>query len=142
WAVGDRSVDLARRGGRCNRRVGVRDRSTQRNRKFADSSLEGDGFELPVPRAKYVRGKTSPLGRIRPNCRSTLLELKLGPVDIPELLQRVRAQRKAEARPVRGMHHAVRAYVEGLVEEIPHHRHVALRNLKDVAVRGYHRNVQ
>ena len=25
-----------------------------------DSLLEETGFELPVPRAKYVRGKTSP----------------------------------------------------------------------------------
>src|ERR1700757_791125 len=81
------------------------------------------------------------LGRRRPNCLSTLLELKLGPLEIPELLQRIRAQRKAEARPVRGMHHAVRAYVEGLVEELPHHWHVALCNLKDMAVGGCHRNV-
>src|SRR6476661_3391752 len=39
------------------------------------------------------------------------------------------------------MHHAVRAYVEWLVEQLPHHRHVALGYLEDVAVGGGHRDV-
>src|SRR5438105_1251372 len=39
------------------------------------------------------------------------------------------------------MHHAVRADIERLVEELPHHRHVALAHLEDVAVGGGHRNV-
>jgi len=39
------------------------------------------------------------------------------------------------------MHDAVGTNVEGLVEELPHHRHPALAHLEDVAVRGCHRDV-
>src|SRR6516162_10720589 len=39
------------------------------------------------------------------------------------------------------MHNAVRTDVERLVEELPHHRHPALADLKNVAVRGCHRDV-
>jgi hypothetical protein len=57
-------------------------------------------------------------------------------LDVPEPLQRIRAQGETEARPVRRMHHAVRTDVEWLVEELPHHRHVALAHLENVAVGG------
>jgi hypothetical protein len=40
------------------------------------------------------------------------LELILRAVDVPEPLQRIRAQSETEARPVRHMHHAVRTDVE------------------------------
>src|SRR5712691_7589108 len=69
------------------------------------------------------------------------LELILRAVDVPEPLQRIRAQGETEAGPVRRMHHAVRTDVEWLVEELPHHRHVALAHLENVAVGGCHRNV-
>ena len=69
------------------------------------------------------------------------LKLKLGPVDIPEPLQHVRTQCEAESRSVRSMHHAVRTDVERLVKELPHHRHVALGYLQDVAVGCRHRDV-
>src|ERR1700726_1407241 len=69
------------------------------------------------------------------------LELIFRPVDVPEPPQRIRAQGEAEAGPVRRMHHAIRTDVEWLVEELPHHRHVALAHLENVAVGGCHRNV-
>src|SRR6185503_2437392 len=78
---------------------------------------------------------------VRGDPPTRLLELEFGPVDIAEPLQCVRAQREAESRSVRSMHHAVRAYVELLVEEVPHHRHVALRDLENVAVGGCHCDV-
>ena len=67
------------------------------------------------------------------------LELILRAVDVPEPLQRIRAQGETEAAAVRRMHHAVRTDVEWLVEELPHHRHVALAHLENVAVGGCHR---
>jgi len=69
------------------------------------------------------------------------LELILGAVDVPELLQRVPTQGETEARAIGRMHHAVRTDVEWLVEELPHHRHPALAYLKDVAIGGGHRDV-
>src|SRR5260370_15292381 len=69
------------------------------------------------------------------------LELIFRAVDVPEPLQRIRAQGEPEARPVGRMHHAVRTDVERLVEELPHHRHVALAYLEDVAIGGCHRDV-
>ena len=39
------------------------------------------------------------------------------------------------------MHNAVRTDVECLVEELPHHRHVALADFENVAVGGCHRDV-
>src|SRR5712671_4427178 len=69
------------------------------------------------------------------------LELILRAVDVPEPLQRIRAQGETEAGQVRRMHHAVRTDVEWLVEELPHHRHVALAHLENVAVGSCHRNV-
>src|SRR6516162_5372669 len=69
------------------------------------------------------------------------LELILGAVDVPEPLQRIRAQGETEAGPVGRMNHAVRTDVERRVEELPHHRHPALADLKNVAVRGCHRDV-
>src|ERR1700736_1300725 len=69
------------------------------------------------------------------------LELILRAVGVPEPLQRIRAQGETEAGLVGRMHHAVRADVEWLVEELPHHRHIALAHLENVAVGGCHRNV-
>ena len=47
------------------------------------------------------------------------LELILRAVDVPEPLQRIRAQGETEARPVRRIHHAVRTDVEWLVKSSP-----------------------
>ena len=69
------------------------------------------------------------------------LELILGAVDVPEPLQRIRAQRETEAGPVGRMNHAVRTDVERLVEELPHHRHPALADLENVAVGACHHDV-
>src|SRR6516164_1635468 len=62
-------------------------------------------------------------------------------VDVPEPLQRIRTQGETEAGPVRRMHHAVQTDVEWLVEELPHHGHVPLAHLENVAVGGCHRHV-
>ena len=80
-------------------------------------------------------------------CGSTLagnitpLELILGAVDVSEPLQRICAQGETETGSVGRMHHAVPTDVERLVKELPHHRHVALAHLEDVAVGGRHRDV-
>ena len=66
------------------------------------------------------------------------LELELRPIDVFETLQRIGTQREPETRPVRGVHGSVRANIERFVEQLPHHRHVALRHLEDVAVGGCH----
>src|SRR5690348_12101335 len=39
------------------------------------------------------------------------------------------------------MHHAVGTNVEWFVEQVPHHRHIALRHLENMAVRSGHRDV-
>jgi pimeloyl-ACP methyl ester carboxylesterase len=64
------------------------------------------------------------------------LELVLRAVDVPEPLQRIRTQGETEALSVGRMHHPVRTDVEWLVEELPHHRHVALAHLENVGQFG------
>src|SRR6266403_632968 len=77
--------------------------------------------------SRFCRGWGRGLPPATPTCNSVSgrqhkpLKLILRAVDIPEPFQRIRAQSETEARPVRRMHHAVRAYVEWLVEELPHH---------------------
>src|ERR1700756_4392094 len=69
------AIDMERRsalGNRparhCDRRRGLlRDPhgNRERNRKFVDSPLEGNGFELPVPRALRPRFRDFALARLR-----------------------------------------------------------------------------
>src|SRR6516165_3792866 len=77
--------------------------------------------------------------RMRP--RHNWLELIRRAVDVSEPLQRIRPQGETEARPVRRVHRAVLTDVEGLVEELPHHRPPALADFENVAVGRGHRDV-
>src|SRR5215470_17041045 len=74
-------------------------------------------------------------------CGSNVLEGVLGPLDVLEALAVVSPQRKAESWPVRRVHRAIRPDVERLVEELPHHRHVALAYFQDVTTGCRHGDV-
>src|SRR5579859_2045609 len=65
-------------------------------------------------------------------------ELEFGAVDVSKSFQRIRPQSKAKPGPVWGVHHPVRPDVKRLVEQFPHHRHVALCHLEDVAIGSGH----
>src|SRR5208283_5577984 len=127
--------------------TGFRQSFRYRSVKWPDAGAPGRSHDRE-DRALYQH-LTDAVGRHRPHRHSTAsragnimpLELIFRPVDVPEPLQRIRAQGETEAPPVRRMDHAVRTNVEWLVEELPHHRHVALAHLKNVAVGGCHRNV-
>src|SRR5262249_1337833 len=69
------------------------------------------------------------------------LEGVLRPFDVLEALEVVRAQGKAESRAIRRVHRAIRPDVERLVEELPHHRHVALAYFQDVTIGCGHGDV-
>src|SRR5215470_19619650 len=58
-----------------------------------------------------------------------------------EALQRLRAQREAQAGSLWGVHSTVRSDIERLIEQFPHHRHVALAHLQDMTVRRGHGHV-
>src|SRR5215510_12556753 len=80
-------------------------------------------------------------GRYRDRVHYVGLELKLGPIDIAETVEGIGPKGKPKAGSVGGMHGAIRTDVKGLVKELPHHRHVALRDFEDVAVGGRHGDV-
>src|SRR3989442_13059888 len=62
-------------------------------------------------------------------------------INVFEALQRLWAQREAQARSVRRVYGPVRPDVERLVEQFPHHRHIALAHLQDVTVGRGHGHV-
>src|SRR5690242_3378053 len=70
-----------------------------------------------------------------------VLEFELGPIEVAKTLERICAQRETEAWAVWGMHGTIRANVEGFVEELPHHWHVALADLEDMTVCSRHRHM-
>src|SRR5215813_3161572 len=107
----------------------------------SSKAVAGGALDAP-PRAvkpETRRGKAANVHeRRRPPTAVASLILELRPFDVAEPLKRIGAQGEAEPGSLRGMHAAVGANVEGFIEELPHHLHVALRDLEDVAVGGRH----
>src|SRR5262249_53754468 len=102
--------------------------------KGADAAPSGGGALGQKPRGAKAAGSSPTIPTGWP------LELELRACDVSELVKHIGAQGEAEPGPVWRVHPSL-ADIERLIKELPHHRHVALRDLKDVAVGSGHGHV-